>query len=345
MLEISNDLLNNPKNRFLIAHKDESLNNVLARLIAANGKDWWHLIIDWGNGEFRAVMFAELAKQLTVADPNKVFEQLTDFNLPLAKTVDKYSLGTSAALKLARQQPNGLIVVTHNGAPIGLIFTGGTRSADDGFTIMNYYVANVTNISEVKGKSNIAKEDHFKDIDTAGAYVEGNVNTDGDFVGRDKMDYSIKIDNLTIYQSGTGKPATKPVASIIEEAIRLDVAAPESALLGETFYLAVAVRQPDSLPLDIKDLQTDSVDGVIFYTEDDKVIRYRIEVQGAGFEVAPPHQILKLRPEQNSIPCFFQITSRQSGQRSLTVTASQDDESLAAQTRINILIEIPVQST
>jgi hypothetical protein len=345
MPEMLNELLNQPQNRHLIAHKDEGLNNVLAQLKKVNGKNWWHLIVDWGDGKFRAIMFAELAEQLAVSGPNKVFESLASFDIPLARTIDKYSLSANTALRLARQQPDGLVIITQDGIPIGLIYAGGTRLASDGFTVMNYYVANVTDSNIITGNDNKVEHTNQKVGTDGGMYVEGNVNVkNGDFVGRDKTDQVIVFGEATIiYQ---GEPATK-LANSIEEAIRLDVAVPESAMLNATFYLAVAVRQPDSPHLVIDDLtQITSTDGSIIHSDSDEVVRYRIEVQeGTWFEVTPRHQILKLRPRQNSHPCFFQITPHQSGRRSLVVTAFQEDESLAAQTRINVLIEVPVQST
>jgi hypothetical protein len=344
MPEILNQLLNQPQNRCIMADKGERLNNVLARLKKANGKNWWHLIVDWGDGNFRAIMFAELAKQLAASDPQTVFEPLAHFDIPLARTVENRNFDAQATLKLARQQPNGFVIIVQNGVPLGLVLAAGTRSASDGFNIMNYYVANVTDNFMISDNGQEV-EQASPDIETdGGTYIKGNVNVQhGDFVGRDKTDQVIVFGEATIiYQ---GQPATKPAGSI-EEAIRLDVAAPESAMVNAIFYLAVAVRQPGSPHLAIDDLtQITSTDGSIIHSDSDEVIRYRIEVQESiWFEVTPRYQILKLRPRQNSHPCFFQLIPHKSGQCNLVVTAFQEDESLAAQTRINVRVEVPVQS-
>src|SRR4029077_13425279 len=101
MPEIRDDRLTLPHNRCLIAHKDERLNDVLAWLQKAQGQNWWHLIVEWGDGEFRAITFGELAQQLANAPRGKVLEPLANFDLPAAKAVDKFSLGTAEAEDLA----------------------------------------------------------------------------------------------------------------------------------------------------------------------------------------------------------------------------------------------------
>jgi len=170
MPEIHDEALKASHNRCLIARKDERLSAVLARLQVARGQDWWHLIVDWGNDEFRAITFAGLAKQLAKAPGNKVLEPLSHFDLPAAIAVDKFSRGTAAAEDLARQQPNDLVVVTQKGRPIGLLWVGNTRSTrsvEDGPSIADYYVNRINT--------------------GGGAYIEGSVHTGGgDFVGRDK---------------------------------------------------------------------------------------------------------------------------------------------------------------
>lgn len=51
-----------------------------------------------------------------------------------------------------------------------------------------------------------------------------------------------------------------------------------------------------------------------------------------------------LRPKQDSRPYFFQVTSHCPGNRSIIVNAFQEDESLAAQTQVQLEITVPVES-
>jgi hypothetical protein len=186
-------------------------------------------------------------------------------------------------------------------------------------------------VGDVSGESGVAIGD--------GAQAIVNKVVDGE---------NVRIDQLIIYQGDDAtSPAsgpTRPTPSLIEEAIRLDVAVPSAALLNEPFDLAVAVRQPGAPKLAIEDLtEVVSSDGSVFRTEEAEVIRYRIEVTGSGCEIEPESYALKLRPRANSRPCFFSVTPRRPGVRSLFVNAYQEDESLAASTRIRIEVRVAVR--
>jgi len=197
-------------------------------------------------------------------------------------------------------------------------------------------------------------------VDTGGgAYVAGGVSTGGgNFVGRDKLVSGdevrgdkigrdrISVDaggTLIITQGGTPAPVDRPQPTI-EEAIRLDVAAPAKAVLNEPFDLAVAVRQPSAPALAVEELtQMTSEQGRVFRVKDDEIVKYRIEITGSGVSVTPPSYQLRLRPGENSRPYFFQITPTRSGRRSILVTAYQEDATVAAQTRVHIDVQVEVQ--
>ena len=134
-----------------------------------------------------------------------------------------------------------------------------------------------------------------------------------------------------------------PEAPLIEEAIRLDVAHPPTAFVDEEFVLAVAVRRPDAPALTVKDLtEVSSEEGSVFRHDGDEVVLYRVAVSATGCDVAPSHYVLKLRPRANSRTCWFQITAHRPGKRSIFVTAYQEDDALAAQTRLSIEVQVPI---
>ena len=85
-----------------------------------------------------------------------------------------------------------------------------------------------------------------------------------------------------------------------------------------------------------------SAAGSVFREEADSVVSYRIELGGNGFEVEPKQYRVKLRPRQNSLPVAFQVTAKKTGIRTLIVTAYQQDDSVAAQTRLNIEVKVAV---
>ena len=211
--------------------------------------------------------------------------------------------------------------------------------------------------SGVTGSGAIAQGEGAVAAGAGGVAIGGNVlgnviiTGGGDFVGRDKhvggdevRGDKVGSDRGAVGDVGKGVSAEEPRGPLIEEAVRLDVSAPSAALLDEPFDVAVAVQQPGAPLLALEGLtEVTSSDGSIFYREEDEVVRYRIELTGAGCEVAPPHYILKLRPLTNSRPCFFQVTAHRPGKRVLLVNAYQEDEALAAQTRVRIEIEVPIK--
>ena len=125
--------------------------------------------------------------------------------------------------------------------------------------------------------------------------------------------------------------------------MRLDVALPKGAVVNEPFDLVIAVMQPEAPKLAVADLdQVVSAEGSIFRSEDQDVVKYRVEVTGAGFDVTPTSYLLELRPGANSRPVAFQVTSSKTGRRSLLVNAYQEDGALAAQTRVSLAVVVAV---
>jgi hypothetical protein len=199
------------------------------------------------------------------------------------------------------------------------------------------------------------QQHHGDRIDTGGgSYVGGNAQVGRDLIGRDQVVHGDQVSGPK-YEAGTiviyhgapdsalaGSPSG-PTSPLIEEAIRLDVAAPPAATLHLPFDLAVAVRQPDAPTLAVEDLsQVQSQDGTVFRREEDEIVHYRVAVAAAGCDVQPPHYILKLRPRTNSATCWFQLTPHRPGRQSIFVTAYQQDDALAAQTRLSIEVQVPV---
>jgi hypothetical protein len=153
---------------------------------------------------------------------------------------------------------------------------------------------------------------------------------------------TVKIDHLVIQQGPVG--AATPDAALIEEKLRLDAVLPRTATVGEAFDLMIAVRQPDAPPLSVADLeQVVSAPGSVFRRENSELVKYRIEVTGATFTIEPRSYLVKLRPRQNSQPVTFQVVGSKAGRHSLLVSAYQDDDSLAAQTRLSIELQVAVQ--
>lgn len=146
--------------------------------------------------------------------------------------------------------------------------------------------------------------------------------------------------NSSQLSAGYGSGAHEPS---IEEKVRLDVAYPESAVVNEPFEVAISVRQPDAPVIVVEDLaRVVSGEGSIFRSEKDDIVKYRVEVTGAGFDVMPKSYLIELRPRTNSRSLVFQLVSNKTGKRSLLVNAYQDDGVVAAQTRVTIKVEVAI---
>jgi hypothetical protein len=131
----------------------------------------------------------------------------------------------------------------------------------------------------------------------------------------------------------------------IEEAIRLDAAAPAELFAKQPFDIAVAVRQPDSPQLAVEDLPVVvSESGSVFRSEAAEMIQYRIAVSGKDFVVKPESYTLNLRPRVDSRVCFFQVTPLKSGKKSLLINAYQENDVVAAHTRIQLAVAVKISS-
>jgi hypothetical protein len=144
--------------------------------------------------------------------------------------------------------------------------------------------------------------------------------------------------------SGAGKAIELAEDALVKERIRLDVATPEAAAVGEPFDVAVAIRQLSSAQLQVDDLtKVTSAEGAIFRAASAAVVRYRVELEARNCEIDPASYEFLLEPGQDSIVQFFQVTPQRAGTISLRVNAYQaDDDVLAASTRVQLTATIQV---
>ncbi|MEP7359229.1 MAG: CHAT domain-containing protein, partial [Anaerolineales bacterium] len=109
---------------------DDSLAELLARLKAAGGGPAWHIVVDWGTEDFRAIRLDALAELVAQAGRDAP-AGLGGYDLPRVRAIDRNSMNSGQAQDLARQQPDGLLVVTAAGKPVGVVYEGQTLGAND----------------------------------------------------------------------------------------------------------------------------------------------------------------------------------------------------------------------
>jgi len=109
------------RSQFVLAKRADTLGAAYAQLKKSAGGDLtWCLVVDWGNGEYRALQFWALARLLEKS-PDKVQVALDTLDLPPTPVARKFEMNTTPARQLAEQQPHGLVIVTRDDAIIGVI--------------------------------------------------------------------------------------------------------------------------------------------------------------------------------------------------------------------------------
>ncbi|MBK8453822.1 MAG: hypothetical protein WAQ53_08190 [Thiofilum sp.] len=130
-----------------------------------------------------------------------------------------------------------------------------------------------------------------------------------------------------------------------EEKIRLDVSSPEQVFINKAFDLAVSIKQPNSPVTLLADLpKAQSALGHVYRPESETIIRYRVEASGDNCKITPPFYVFLLKRGENTEPKYFQVTCSECGKKTLLVSAFQEDEVIAAQTRTVIEVQIGVNS-
>lgn len=177
----------------------------------------------------------------------------------------------------------------------------------------------------------------------AGSNVEVSVrNNEGKVVGEQRANTVIeRVDKIEIRNEPDAR-FTHINNPQIEEKIRVDAAAPNEVVVGEIFDLAVAIRQPDSPVLAFDDLSRHfSAKGTTFRSDPEEVVRYRVAVSASNCEIyGRSEYVFLLKPCRDSEVVFFQLSAKKPGRLSILVQAYQDDDNLAAMTRVQLIAQI-----
>ena len=126
-MPISDDALQKEKNRFIAVTSDAKFGQVIAALNAIGGQPWWHVIVELGNGSWGAARISELAAELATKK-NAAELPVRDCAGPqIVVAVERNTLDSKAAQALAKKSVGGVLVVTDNGAPVGILVEGVRR--------------------------------------------------------------------------------------------------------------------------------------------------------------------------------------------------------------------------
>lgn len=135
-MPISDEALQNEKNRFIAVKGEATLGQAIAALRELGGQPWWHLVVrmpgSWGVARFSEVV-ANLAGTTAASET-----RLGDLNqLKTAPAVERGSIETKAAEALARKSLARVLVVTEKALPIGILVEGVKRGAAPGGHVLS----------------------------------------------------------------------------------------------------------------------------------------------------------------------------------------------------------------
>jgi HEAT repeat protein len=167
----------------------------------------------------------------------------------------------------------------------------------------------------------------------------------GDKIARDKYEIHLSSPTTSLRSVLAFANLREDAPVLRPEPIRLDVAAPRQATVGIFFWLAVAVRQPDSPSLSISDLpDVTSEEGEILRSPDQPIVKYRVHVTAPDFEVPEASYVFMLEAGRDSKPRYLLLKPLRPGSLLIAVSAYQimEDEDLAAQTRLRIETRLEV---
>lgn len=131
-MPISDEALQMEKNRFLAVKGEATVGQACAALNALGGQPWWHLVVRMSDGSWAVARFSELTSAAaTTSDAGET--QLNALEqLRIASAVERDSIETKTAQKLARKSPAQVLVVTASGLPVGILSEGTRRSGAPG---------------------------------------------------------------------------------------------------------------------------------------------------------------------------------------------------------------------
>ena len=141
-MPVAVNLLNEPINRCIYLPAYRQVGQALHELQIAGGENWWHLVVDLGDGRFAAVQFRMLTP-LAESEGFRFFDRplssLVESGIPLVPVVEQAEIGTEAAKDLAEESEHQVLVVTQAGQFLGMIYRGEAAGTSDGAALLSLF--------------------------------------------------------------------------------------------------------------------------------------------------------------------------------------------------------------
>src|SRR6266536_1874017 len=126
-MPISDDALQNVKNRYLAVKGEATVGQAIATLQLQGGQAWWHLLVQMEDGSWGVTRFTDLYRQLQGIVAAAEIRLDGWSGLIGAKAVEQKSMETRAAQSLAKKSSGSVLVVTDGQVPVGILFEGTSR--------------------------------------------------------------------------------------------------------------------------------------------------------------------------------------------------------------------------
>lgn len=128
-MPISNEELENNKNRFIAVKGEATVAQALAALQALGSQPWWHLLVQTSKDTWGITRVSDLCQGLETM-PTDSDARLGDWpGLLQANVVEQSSMETRAAQALAKKSPGSVLVVTDGVMPLGILFESVSRTS------------------------------------------------------------------------------------------------------------------------------------------------------------------------------------------------------------------------
>jgi len=114
-------LKDNGGKNYIEAGPGSTPREIIAQLRRTQGaNDNWHIVLKGNDGKWRISIAHKILKRV-IESPQLMDATLSELDLPPAHVVDQNDMGGPAALEQARSRPDKVIIVTANGALIGVV--------------------------------------------------------------------------------------------------------------------------------------------------------------------------------------------------------------------------------
>ena len=128
-MPITDEDLQEPKNSFIAVKGEATVGQAIAALEAAGGQPWWHLVVKRDDGSWGITRFGDLFTALQRMATASEVRLGGRKDLIAAASIERDSMETRAGRALASKSPGGVLVVTANGMPVGILAEGVSRAA------------------------------------------------------------------------------------------------------------------------------------------------------------------------------------------------------------------------